>query len=140
MDRTEELKQHAINLFKQTVTQLEDLSRVLIKPATLDRLKADAKGLVEERERLFKKFGEECFRLIESNSLPVPKPVKKLYTTIRSVMDDLMNSLHGDGSTTDGIDAIDDAPVTKKTRAKPSAAKKPKSSRTKKPRTATSKK
>jgi hypothetical protein len=130
MDRAEDLKQHAINLFKQTVTQLEDLSRALIKPATLDRLKSDAKSLVEERDRLFKKFGEECFRLIESDRLPLPKPVKKLYQTIRSAMDYWV----------EGADVVDNVPVSMKTRVQPSAAKKTKKSRAKKPRTATSKK
>ncbi len=134
MDRAEELKKQAINLFKQTVTQLEDLSRVFIKPATLDRLKSDARGLLEDRDRLFKKFGEECFRLIESNNLPVPKPIKKLYETIRSAMDDMMNSSHENRSSEKGTECVDDAPSARKTRTKTSAAKKNKKSRTRKPR------
>ncbi len=140
MDRAEDFKKQAINLFKQTVTQLEDLSRIFIKPATLDRLKSDARGLLEERDRLFKKFGEECFRLIESNNVPVPKPVKKLYETIRSAMNDMMDSSREHRSSEKGTDCVDDAPTARKPRVKTSAKKRPKKSRTKKPRTAKSNK
>lgn len=129
MDRADDFKNQAFNLFKKTVTQLEDLSRLFVKTDTINQIKSDAKSLIEERDRLFRRLGEECFRLIESNSLPVPKSIRDLYKMTRSVLDDLMNSRRKYESTT--IESIENDKLTvkaikrKSKKSAPNRSKKP---------------
>jgi hypothetical protein len=87
--QAEELKKKAMNLWAKTVQQIEALSTVM-KAAGLDKLKFDRARLLEERDRLIARLGEETFRLIESGRIRVPGTVSSIYLRLRDLMDRLM--------------------------------------------------
>jgi hypothetical protein len=90
--KKDDLTKQALDLWKKTVAQLDDISKSLMKSSGLDKLKFDRAKLLEERDKLFKRLGEETFGLIEKGKLRVPGSVKDTYLKIRKLMDRLLGS------------------------------------------------
>jgi hypothetical protein len=83
--KPDEFRKQAIDLWKKTVAQLDEISKNLMKTSRLDRLKFDRAKLIEERDKLVKRLGEETYKLIEKGRLSVPKPLQDLYKRISKV-------------------------------------------------------
>ena len=90
VDQVEKLQKQAVDLWKKTVKQLDDISKSLMKASKLDQLQFDRARLLQERDRLFKRLGEETYKLIDMGKIRVPKPIQDIYKRIRKVMDGIM--------------------------------------------------
>ncbi len=88
-ERAEEMRKQAIDLWKKTVAQLEQISKTL-RASGIERFKAERDRLLAERDKLFKRLGEETFKLIEARKIKVPKPIQDIYVRIRNLMDVLI--------------------------------------------------
>ena len=88
-NRKDEMRKQAIDLWKKTVAQLEQISKTL-RATGIERFKAERTRLLAERDKLFKRLGEETFKLIEARKIKVPKPIQDIYVRIRNLMDVLI--------------------------------------------------
>ncbi len=88
-ERAEEMRKQAIDLWKKTVAQLEQISKTL-RASGIEKFKAERDRLLAERDKLFKRLGEETFKLIEARKIKVPKAVQDIYVRIRNLMDVLI--------------------------------------------------
>ena len=70
--------------------------------------------VLAERDKLFKRLGEETYKLIEARKIKVPKPIQDIYVRIRNLMDVLI------------MQKKPKKPAARKTPAKKKAAKKKK--------------
>ena len=82
-EKVEEARKQALKLWKKTVVQMEKVSKQLIQTSGLER----ASKLLAERDKLFKRLGEETYRLIDQRRVKVPKTVQEIYLRIRDLMD-----------------------------------------------------
>jgi hypothetical protein len=89
VERAEEMRRQAIDLWKKTVSQLEQISKTL-SVSGIEKFKAERDRLLSERDKLFKRLGEETFKLIETRKIKVPKPIQDIYVRIRNLMDVLI--------------------------------------------------
>jgi hypothetical protein len=87
-----DVAKQAMDLWKKTVAQLEEISKVLGVESVIDRIKADHARLLAERDKLFKRLGEETYKLIDKNKIKVPQPVKETYQKIRDLMERLLGT------------------------------------------------
>ena len=88
-ERAEEMRKQAIDLWKKTVSQLEQISKTL-RASGIERFKAERDRLLAERDKLFRRLGEETFKQIEARKIKVPKPIQDIYVRIRNLMDVLI--------------------------------------------------
>lgn len=88
-NRKEEMRKQAIDLWKKTVAQLDQISKTL-RASGIERFKAERDRVLTERDKLFKRLGEETFKLIEARKIKVPKPIQDIYVRIRDLMDVLI--------------------------------------------------
>ena len=88
-ERAEVMRKQAIDLWKKTVAQLEQISKTL-RASGIEKFKAERDRLLAERDKLFKRLGEETFKLIEARKIKVPKPIQDIYVRIRNLMDVLI--------------------------------------------------
>jgi hypothetical protein len=88
-ERAEEMRKQAIDLWKKTVAQLDQISKTL-RASGIERFKAERDRVLAERDKLFKRLGEETYKLIEERKIKVPKAVQDLYVKIRNLMDVLI--------------------------------------------------
>jgi hypothetical protein len=88
-ERAEEMRKQAIELWNKTVAQLEQISKTL-RASGIERFKAERDRLLAERDKLFKRLGEETFKLIEARKIKVPKAIQDIYVKIRNLMDVLI--------------------------------------------------
>jgi hypothetical protein len=89
-DRTEEIRKQALDLWNKTVAQMEEISKALVKTSGLEKFKLDRAKLLEERDRLLHRLGEETYKLIEAGKMKAPKPVLQLADRVSKVMDKLI--------------------------------------------------
>ena len=87
--RKEEMRKQAIDLWKKTVAQLDQISKTL-RASGIERFKVERDRLLAERDKLFKRLGEETFKAIEARKIKVPKAVQDIYVRIRNLMDALI--------------------------------------------------
>jgi hypothetical protein len=92
MDQMEKLQKQAVDLWKKTVKELNDISKSLMKASRLDRIQFDRAKLLAERDKLFKRLGEETYRLIDMGKIKVPKGVRDIYKRIQGVIDRIMQT------------------------------------------------
>lgn len=83
----DKMQKQALDLWKKTVGQLDEISKSLKKAVPFDRLHFDRAKLMEERDKLFKRLGEETYKLIERGKVSVPKQAQDLYKRIQDLMD-----------------------------------------------------
>ena len=88
-ERAEVMRKQALDLWKKTVAQLEQISKTL-RASGIEKFKAERDRLLAERDKLFKRLGEETFKLIEARKIKVPKPIQDIYVRIRNLMDVLI--------------------------------------------------
>jgi len=88
-NRKDEMRKQAIELWKKTVAQLDQISKTL-RTTGIERFKAERDRLLSERDKLFKRLGEETYKLIEARKIKVPKGVQDIYVRIRNLMDVLI--------------------------------------------------
>ena len=88
-DRAEQMRKQALDLWKMTVAQLEQISKTL-RTTGIERFKAERTRLLSERDKLFKRLGEETYKLIEARKIKVPRPIQDIYVRIRNLMDVLI--------------------------------------------------
>ena len=88
-DRADVMRKQAIDLWKKTVSQLEQISKTL-RASGIERFKAERDRLLAERDKLFRRLGEETFKQIEARKIKVPKPIQDIYVRIRNLMDVLI--------------------------------------------------
>jgi hypothetical protein len=81
------IRKQAIDLWKKTVSQLDEISKTLMKTSRLEKLKIDRAKLLADRDKLLKRLGQETYKLIEQGRLKVPKPLKELYNRISKLLD-----------------------------------------------------
>lgn len=83
----ERIRKQAIDLWKKTVSQLDEISKTLMKTSRLEKLKIDRARLLADRDKLLKRMGEETYKLIEQGRLKVPKPLLDLYNRVSKLLD-----------------------------------------------------
>ncbi len=88
-ERAEEMRRQAIELWNRTLGQLEQISKTL-RASGIEKFKAERDRLLAERDKLFKRLGEETFKLIEARKIKVPKAIQDIYVRIRNLMDVLI--------------------------------------------------
>jgi hypothetical protein len=88
-NRKDEMRKQAIELWKKTVAQLDQISKTL-RATGIERFKAERDRLLSERDKLFKRLGEETYKLIEARKIKVPKGIQDIYVRIRNLMDVLI--------------------------------------------------
>ncbi len=90
--KREDISAQALELWKKTLAQLDEISKSLKMSSVVGRLKADSLRLIQERDKLLKRLGEETYKLIDKNKIKVPDPLKRLYDRIRVQADKLIGS------------------------------------------------
>jgi hypothetical protein len=90
VDKVEAMQKQAIDLWKKTVAQLDEISKSLMKTSGLDKIMFDRAKLMSERDRLFKRLGEETYKLIDQRKIKVPRAIQDIYVRIRNLMDRLI--------------------------------------------------
>ncbi|HUU03530.1 MAG TPA: hypothetical protein VM425_18995 [Myxococcota bacterium] len=90
--KREEISAQAIELWKKTLVQFDEISKSLKMGSVVDRIKADGMKLIHERDKLFARLGEETYKLIDKNKIKVPDSLKNLYDRIRVQADKLIGS------------------------------------------------
>ncbi len=88
--KTDELTKQALDLWKKTVDQLDDISKSLMKSSGLDKLKFDKVKLMTDRDKLFRRLGEQTYALIEKGKVKMPQPLLDTYERIRKLMDRIL--------------------------------------------------
>lgn len=119
-DYTAEVRKQMLELWGKTIGQLEEISKGLMSTTGLEKLKFDQARLVEERDRLLKRLGEEVFRLLEAGALVVPAPVLPIYQRLKKVFEKLL-----DKQPAGRAKAVEASQAVRKTARKKPAAKKP---------------
>jgi topoisomerase IA-like protein len=90
--KREDISAQAIELWKKTLVQFDEISKSLKMGSVVDRIKADGMKLIQERDRLFARLGEETYKLIDKNKIKVPDSLKNLYDRIRGQADKLIGT------------------------------------------------
>ncbi len=115
-EKTQEFKKQFNDLWKQTMTQLDDIKDVVLRSTDkLEKFDLEMERLRLERDKLLKHLGEQTLRWLEqSKDLPIPPMVRRTLDRLNEV---------AEGLTVKPKKAKKKAPAKKKT-AKKAASKK----------------
>jgi len=90
-EKTQEFKKQFNELWKQTMTQLDDIKDVVLRSTDkLEKFDLEMERLRLERDKLLKSLGEQTLRWLEqSKDLPIPPMVRRTLNRLNEVAEGL---------------------------------------------------
>lgn len=89
--RSDDLMKRVNDLWRQAVTQLEDV-RDILSERLEGRIESDSQKLKLERDRLLLRLGEETYKLANQGRLPMPSIVRRQVDKLNDVIDRLVET------------------------------------------------
>ncbi|MDP7038055.1 MAG: hypothetical protein QGI45_02775 [Myxococcota bacterium] len=120
-EKTQEFKKQFNELWKQTITQLDDIKDVVLRSTDkLEKFDLEMERLRLERDKLLKSLGEQTLRWLEqSKDLPIPPMVRRTLNRLNVVAEGLTEK------SKKAKKAKTKAPAKKKAAKKPATKKAP---------------